>query len=143
MKIVIDTSAIISGLLRDSIVRRIMTSGKLKFFVPEKAISEMLKYREYICKKTNMRIDDFYNLVLVLLKNIKIIPFKKIKEYLPEAESIAKEIDVNDSEFIATCFAIKADGIFTFDKDFTRQDKIKVFSTEELLRYINPARSSL
>jgi predicted nucleic acid-binding protein len=48
MKLVIDTNIIISGLLKQSITRKILLSEFFEFYLPEIVMKEVKKYRPYI-----------------------------------------------------------------------------------------------
>jgi len=133
MKIVIDTNVIMAGLLKESDVRGLLASKKIDFFIPFYAVSEIRKYERYLLKKSKYNKEDFEFLFNSLLENIKIIPIEWIKPYIKKADLIMKDIDLNDSIFIATCFAINADGIWSFDKHFRKQNKVKVFDINEVI----------
>ncbi len=51
MKIVIDTNIIIASLLKDSVIREILTSKQAEFLVPEYAFEEIEKHLSLISKK--------------------------------------------------------------------------------------------
>ena len=134
MKIVIDTNILMAGLLKNSIVREILLSKNIDFFIPYQAIEEIKKYKKYLCKKSSYNEEEFEILLNYLLENIKTVPKIKIKAYMAEAEKIMKIIDINDSSFIATCFSINADGIWSFDKHFQKQNEIKIFDIKEVIK---------
>ena len=135
MKIVIDTNILMAGLIKGSTVREILISKNTEFFLPEHAIEEIKKYKKELCEKAGYTEEEFDRLFSYLLENIKIIPKTEIKLYMKKAENIMKEIDINDSSFIATCLAISADGILSFDKHFKKQKKIKVFDIREIITF--------
>ncbi|MEK6906243.1 MAG: PIN domain-containing protein [Nanoarchaeota archaeon] len=136
MKVVIDTNILMAGLIKDSIVREILISRNIEFFLPEKAIEEIRKYQRELCKKAEYTKKEFERLFSYLLYNLKIVSKNKIKPYMKKAEKIMEKIDVDDSSFIATCLAINADGILTFDKHFKRQNIIKVLNIKEIIKFI-------
>jgi len=61
----------------------------------------------------------------------------EIVDHLDEAEEIIGRIDLDDIPFIVLALAIQNDGIWTEDKDFRRQSRIKIWSTAELIKVIN------
>jgi len=67
---------------------------------------------------------------------LKVVKKTKIKSYMKKAEEIMKDIDIDDSSFIATCFSINADGIFSFDKHFKKQNKVKVFEIKDIIVFL-------
>jgi len=66
------------------------------------------------------------------MRHITLVPFNKFKHRYAGAMEIMKNIDIKDSAFIALAMALNADGIWTEDKDFLRQNEVKVFSTKKL-----------
>ena len=49
---------------------------------------------------------------------------------------VLDEIDNKDTSFIAASLAIENDGIWSDDKHFEKQDKVKIWKTKDLLDYI-------
>ncbi len=133
MKIVIDTNVLMAGLIKDSIVRIVLLSKNINFFIPEYSLSEIKKYEEALLEKSGYDKDELKDLINYLLENVKIIQKSRISDYIKEAEKIMKNIDIKDSSFIATAIAISADGIWSYDEDFNKQKEIKVFTIRELI----------
>lgn len=136
MKIVIDTNVLIAGFLKDSIVREVLTSQNIKFFMPKLAIREIKKYEDELCRKAGYTKEEFERLFYLLLENIKLVPKIYIRSYMKKAEKIMKKIDIKDSSFIATCLAINAEGILSFDNHFKQQNEVKVFDMKELIEFL-------
>lgn len=134
MKIVIDTNVLMVALLKDSIIRKILSSDKIQFFLPEHALNEVEKYKEALSEKSNLSFDKIDELLNLVMENIEIIPKENIKGYIREAEKIMKNIDIKDSPFIAAALSTKSDGIFSFDNDFKKQTRVKVFSSSEIMK---------
>jgi len=136
MKIVLDTNVLMAGLLKDSIVRKILSSENIQFLIPEHALSEIKKHKIGLISKSGMAMEEIDEVVDLLLENIEIIPELRIKNKLKEAENIMKSIDIKDSTFIATALAIDSDGIWSFDEHFKKQNVVRIYSTKELAKYI-------
>lgn len=134
MKRIIDTNVFIAGLIKDSTVRKILTFPEFNFFVPEDAIAELKKYKSEITEKAGYTNEEFEKIYSLLLENMKLVSRKEVKFYLNRAEEIMKNIDINDSSFIAAALAINADGIWSFDKHFKEQKEIKVLDIEDLIK---------
>jgi predicted nucleic acid-binding protein len=132
MKVVLDANVFIAAFLKNSTVREILSSDKYEFYMPEYALEEIERHKDEILKKADISEEESVILENLLLQNIEIVPFEKIKEHIKKAEKIMGEIDLEDSPFIACALALRADGIWTFDKDFKKQDRIKTFSTGDL-----------
>ena len=135
MRVIIDTNVLLAGLLKNSIVRAILSSENITFFLPEYAINEIKKYKDEICKKGNYSKEGLADLLFLILENVEIIEKDRIKPFLKEAQEIMKDIDVYDTDFIASALAIGADGIWSFDKHFLRQKVVKIYSIKELAEF--------
>ncbi|PJC44590.1 hypothetical protein CO038_03290 [Candidatus Pacearchaeota archaeon CG_4_9_14_0_2_um_filter_39_13] len=133
MRIVIDTNVLMAGLLKDSAVRKILVLSGNEFFLPEFAIEEIKKYEDELLEKSGYDRKEFKLIVNNLLENLRIVPKDRIKESMLEGEEIMKTIDIKDSSFIACALAIDADGLWSFDKYFKKQKRIRVFDIKELV----------
>jgi putative PIN family toxin of toxin-antitoxin system len=135
MKLVIDTNIIISGLLKQSITRKILLSEFFEFYLPEIVMKEVKKYSPYIMEKSDLSQDQLKNLLSIFLENITLVPMNKYKDKMNEAMEIMAKIDEKDSQFIALALAIKNDGIWSNDRHFEKQDKIQVFNTSDIINF--------
>lgn len=136
MKVVIDTNVLMAGLLKESLVREILINEDIDFFLPEFSLSEIRKYKQELMKKSGYGKEEFEAMISYLLENIEIVPKEEIKACMKKAEEIMKDIDIKDASFIALCFAVNADGIWSFDRHFLQQKSVKVFGTKELQNWL-------
>ena len=134
MKIVADTNRVIAALIKDSISRKILFNKNFEFISPDYTTTEIHKYEEEIIEKAKVNKEEFEILLSLIFEHIEIIPKEKYQDFLEEAEKIIKDID--DISFIAVSLAIKADGIWSDDPHFLWQDKVKIFKTEDMLRFL-------
>ena len=133
MKVVIDTNVLMAALISDSVVRRLLASRKIIFYLPEFALDEFEKYKEGLKSKAGYSEAEFQQLKSLILENIAIVPIGFVKKHMREAKKVMERVDKKDSPFIACAIAIGADGILSFDKDFQRQKRIKIFGVKELV----------
>ena len=136
MRLVIDTNVFMAGLLKDSIVRKVLSSENIQFFIPEHALDELEKHKNTLIKKVNINVAEFDEMVSLLLENIEIVPESKIKAKFKEAKDVMKDIDIKDSPFIATVLSIECGGLLTFDEHFQKQNKIKIFKIKDLINIL-------
>ena len=136
MRLVIDTNVFMTGLLKDSIVRKVLSSENIQFFIPEHALDELEKHKNTLIKKSNINAAEFDEMVSLLLENIEVVPEPKIKAKFKEAEDVMKDIDIKDSPFIATVLSIECDGLLTFDEYFQKQNKIKIFKIKDMINIL-------
>jgi len=133
----VDTNRIIAGLMKDSITREILLNTNFEFYIPEYLLLEIEKHKELILKKSGLSESRFQLIFDLLKENINVVPMSEITDHLDEAEEIIGDIDPNDIPFIALALAIQNDGIWTEDKDFRKQSRIKIWSTADLIKIIN------
>ena len=136
MRLVIDTNVFMAGLLKDSIVRKVLSSENIQFFIPEHALDELEKHKNTLIKKANINAAEFDEMVSLLLENIELVPESKIKAKFKEAEDVMKDIDIKDSPFMAAVLSIECDGLLTFDEHFQKQNKIKIFKIKDLINIL-------
>jgi len=65
---------------------------------------------------------------------VQTIPFSKYKSHINEAQDIMVKIDKDDAPFIALALALDADGILTNDRDYEKQNIVKVLKTADILK---------
>ena len=136
MRLVIDTNVFMTGLLKDSIVRKVLSSENIQFFIPEHALDELEKHKNTLIKKANINVAEFDEMVSLLLENIELVPESKIKAKFNEAEDVMKDIDIKDSPFMAAVLSIECDGLLTFDEHFQKQNKIKIFKIKDMINIL-------
>jgi len=136
MKIVVDTNMIIAALVKDSKAREIIMNSKLEFLSPDFVLDEIYKYEDYICEKAGLSKEEFELLMALIFQKITIIPSYDYESYKEKAKEIMKE-DVKDVPYVACYFALKCDGIWTNDPDYEGKEEIKIFSTKDLLEFMN------
>ncbi len=136
MKLIVDTNRIIAALIKDSISRKILLFDKLEFATINIAKEEIEKYKQYIKEKSHLTDEQLENLLFSLFNKIQIIDDNIIQNNMEKAKQIMDEIDTNDAPFIAAALCIENNGIWSDDRHFEQQDKIKVWKTKDLLEHL-------
>ena len=136
MRLVIDTNIIFSALIKDSITRRIILISNFDFFIPEYVFIELQKHSQEILKKSGYDHDDLNSMLDVLIGNINVVPQDEFINHIPKAFRIMKDIDENDTSFLALAFMINGDGIWSNDPHFNKQNKIKVWKTKDIFKLL-------
>ncbi len=134
LNLIIDTNSLVSALVKDSTARKILFCPKFIFHAPAHFLDEINLHIKEIAKKSDF---DEYNTNLLfnfLTSYIQFYTLEKFKNKLDEASSLISDPD--DIEFLALALSIPNDGIWTADKHFEEQNKIKVWKTSELLKLI-------
>jgi len=135
MKIVADTNIVVAALIKDSKSREIIMSNKFEFISPDFVLDEIYKHEDYICEKAGLTKEEFELLMVLIFQKITIIPAHDYEACREEAKEIMKE-DVKDVPYVACYLALKCDGVWTNDPDYEGLKGIRVFSTVELLKFM-------
>ena len=136
MKLVVDTNVIISALVRGGLTRDfIIENFNHDLITPAYIFKEISKYKEYICKKANINSEQFYLLLCLLFRHIEIINPSYYLNYLDEAKELIGNIDKNDVPFLACALAFDC-LVWSDDKHFKQQDKIKIYTTEDMIGFL-------
>ena len=137
MKLILDTNILISALLKDATVRRILVNPHIEFFLPEFSLEEINKHLDIIVERSNLTEKEVHLTLSLLLTNINVVPSEQIIRKYAEAEQIMERIDRDDVPFLALALTLQNDGIWTEDKHFQKQSKIKVWKTADLVSTLN------
>mgnify|MGYP001603034803 CR=1 FL=1 len=132
MNIVIDTNVFISALMKEGITRDLIVNSQDNLLTPEFGFSEIKKYKQEILEKSGLTDNEFEELLIDLLRYVKIVGTEDIFHCKKQADEIMKDIDPDDVIFIATALACNA-LIWSDDEHFQKQNTIKVLKTKDLV----------
>lgn len=136
MILVVDTNRIIAALIKDSVSKKILFSDKFIFLTIGFTKFELNKHKKEILRKTNLTESGLNNLLSILFGNIYVVDDLIIKNKFDKAKRIMDIIDSADTPFIALALSMDNDGIWTDDRHFQKQNKIKVWKTSDLIKYL-------
>jgi len=131
MKFVIDTNILMSAIIKNSLTRKIIFDKKFEFITPSYTLSEIDKYKEELCKKSKLNLDDLNGLLDILFDYIKIINRSVYESNIEEMRNLI--VDPDDIPFLACAMALNAN-IWSDDKHFKKQKKIKIFTTNDFIK---------
>ena len=72
----------------------------------------------------------------VLSASVQVVPAEEILKKHKEAEKIMGKIDKDDVPFVALALSFPNDGIWSEDKHFLKQKKVRVWQTQDLLKFV-------
>lgn len=98
-------------------------------------IIELKKHKYEILNKSRLSENDFNILMKGILKFVKIVKTEDVIKYKNQADKIIGKIDKDDILFIATALRCNA-LIWSDDKHFQHQNKIRILTTQEILDLI-------
>ncbi len=134
MHIVIDANILIAALLKDSKMRELMVNSPHKLLVPEIHFQEIEEHKKELLKKSGLTGEEFDVLLMKLSDYFTIIKTEKILPFLEEAENIIGKIDKDDVSIIASSLVYGSCPIWSDDKHFQQQKKIKIWKTEDIIK---------
>ena len=136
MRLAVDTNRIIAALIKDSASRKILLSDKFDFLTIEITEQEIEEHRQALLDKTQLT-DEQLNLALSLLfSRIFVVSDIVVESKMDQARKIMDALDPDDAPFIALALAVENDGIWSDDKHFKQQNRIRIWETKDLLTLI-------
>jgi len=139
--IILDTNILISALIRGSVTRRIIIESGFDFAYPEISMQELLRHKKYILEKSGYIEKEFEAIISKILEYINLVPMDIINPNLQEAKAIMKEIDVDDAVFLAAAIALDKAMIWSEDKDFERQHKVKTVKAADMIKFFERSKT--
>ena len=133
MKVILDVNVILSALIRDSTTRKIILNSEFDLYFPEPSLHKIRKYKSYILEKSGLIEEEYDKIIATLFKYIKLVPTEEIEKNWHEAKKIMEHIDPEDVVFVATALSISDSVIWSDDRHFEKQDKVKVLKTEDMV----------
>jgi predicted nucleic acid-binding protein len=104
--LIVDSSILISALIKDSVTREILLLPFFEFLLPEYSLQEVEFRKSKISKLSGLSEDEIDIVLSLILENISIIPAQKIKAHFNEANNLIGKVDPNDIPFVALALTI-------------------------------------
>ena len=136
MKIILDSNILFSALLRKSLTRKLILEYNGSFLFPSYIFHEIEKHQEELIRKSGMPKQHLNNLLNIILNKVEIVTEDKLKPYKDQAYTIIKDIDPNDTLFIACALAYPGSVIWSDDRKLKTQKKVRIVNTEEMASMI-------
>jgi len=131
MELIIDANILMSALIApQGKTFDLIYNNRIRLFAPEFLLEEVKKHKEEILDKSGLSESDFEIFLTLIISRIEIISKSEFENLIPTAEEISP--DINDSEYFALALKLNC-SIWSNDKRLKNQDKVKVYSTGELL----------
>ena len=135
MELVIDANILMSALIAtEGKTYDLIFNESIKLVSVDKLMRELDKYKSEIMEKSGLSEYDFDVFVSLISSEIELIPYSEIKKFISEAEKISP--DTNDTEYFALALKLNC-SIWSNDKKLKNQGKVKVFSTEDLVKSLH------
>lgn len=137
LRLVIDANIILSALIKDSATRRILIGSAIEFFAPDYLIEEIEKHIPLVSRKNSLSEEENKKILKILCSYITIVGIEFYEENISEALKIMADIDIKDTPYVALALSFDNDGIWSEDKALFKQDKIKIWSTQDIMKILD------
>jgi len=131
MKVVIDSNRAIAALIKDSTTREILFDSYFELFAPEFIKTEIEKYKEEIISKAGIEKEEFEILFSFIFEQITIISQTEYARFIENVSD--KTDDPKDIPYFAVCLFVNAEGIWTHDLHFKKQQAYKIYTNIDML----------
>ncbi|MCK4398642.1 MAG: hypothetical protein KAV25_06590 [Methanophagales archaeon] len=132
--IIVDANKVFAAFITDGIVHDLLFSGKFKPVGPEKLLEEVKKHKVDIAEKARKKLEDIELAIKLLEPEFKMFFRQEYTGKLPEGLKLAPH--PKDVEYFA--LALRFDfPIWSNEKEFKKQSKVKVFSTSDLISFLS------
>ena len=129
MLLVIDANVLFSALIKNSLTAKIIFEEDIILSAPEFVIEEFLKYEDSIAKKISRTREEFTQIMHMLKDIIMVVPKEEYSNFIVEAEKFSP--DEKDVMYLSLALKLKC-AVWSNDKKLKQQDRVKVYSTEDL-----------
>ena len=133
MILIVDANILFSALIKHSLTAELIFNEDIKLYTCEFIIDEFFKYEKDILEKTHRTREQFITIMHQLKEVITVVPKNEYSYLITEAEKFSP--DSKDAIYFA--LALKLNGsVWSNDKKLKKQNKVKVYSTNEVLQFI-------
>jgi|SRR3989338_4103513 len=133
MNLVADANVLFAALIKEGKTIEILLNPFFNFHAPEFLFEEFNKYKNEILRKTYRSESQFLEILEIMKNIINIIPKEEYLDRVNPAEEISP--DENDTDYFALALKLNC-AIWSNDKRLKEQNKVKIYSTEELVELL-------
>ena len=135
--IIVDANKVFAAFIAEGIVHELLFSGKFKPVGPEKLLEEVEKHKDEIAEKAEKKLEEIELAIKLLEPEFKIFSRPEYTAKLPEGLKLAPH--PKDVEYFA--LALRSNfPIWSNEKAFKKQSKVRVFSTKDLIAFLSKTR---
>lgn len=139
MKLVVDANVLFSFFKKDSTTRKLITSFEIfELYTPALCIKELSKHKEEICRKSKITEAGFEEEMEYLRLFVGIVQDEEFKDFAGKARQLLGE-HIKDIPYFALALYLNC-GIWSNEKRFKKQSRIKAVSTSDLISFLSETR---
>ena len=133
MLLVLDANILFSILIRMSRTLELLLNSKLEIVSPDFILDEFIKHKDEISNKSGLDYSQLLTSIVLLGEKISFVAVEEYKTFLPRAVEISPDKD--DVDYFVLALKLNC-AIWSNDKNLKDQDKIKIYSTQELVELL-------
>jgi predicted nucleic acid-binding protein len=140
LELVVDTNVLLAALLKEAVSRELLLDSRLRLFAPEHLVFETQKHltaSAELRKRIRLTPKDLEGLFFLLTENIETVAEQEFASRMPEALEIAPHRE--DAPYIALGLSLNI-SIWSNDQGMGLQDKVRIYSTKELIAILGRRR---
>ena len=142
MLVVVDANTVFSALLSKGRTFGVFLAnnifGSFEFIAPEFLFFELGKHFDEIVSRSKLSQEELAEVFKFIKGEIDFIPFEEFNRYTEEADKIAPH--AKDDPYFALALSFNA-AIWSDEKAFKKQSRVKVFATSDLFSFLSRAIS--
>ena len=136
MRLILDANIVMAALIADSTTRKILFLSDLEFISLKFLKSEINKHKAELLNKMHVTESELQEAIDLVMNRIEIIEDAAVKSKLSEAKEIMNNIDPDDAKYVALALAVENDGIWSDDNHFTKQSKISIWKSRDIVNLL-------
>jgi len=134
MELIIDVNILMSALVTtNGFTYDLIFREDLKLFAPEYLLEEFEEHKDEIIEKSGLTEEELDLFLSLISTRINFIEKQEFEQFIKKAEEVTPDLD--DAEYFALALKLNCP-IWTNDKKLKGQEKIKIYSTSELVKII-------
>ena len=131
MLLVVDGNELFSAIIAKGKTLNLFFDRRLGRVSPKFILKEFREHKSEIMKKSGLNEGDIFSFLILLTPKIEFFKTEDFDEFLEEAKEISPDPD--DTEYFALALKLNC-AIWSEDKEFKRQSRVKIYSTSDLLK---------
>jgi len=131
VKLVVDANVLFAATLKRSATARLLLHQEVSAYSPRYIVEEFARKKKELESKYEGTPEELSLVFATIVRHVNIVPDQTLEPYLPAAKAITA--DSKDWLYAAAALSIEAD-IWSNDRGFKNQQRIRVWTTSELIR---------
>ena len=128
-----DANVLIAALMRDSTTRRLLILGGHELHVPEYVFEEIAEHWDELWPRSRLSSDALKEVLRILRGHVDEHRVADYNDDLGAAIEMLGERDPGDAPYVALALSLRADGIWTEDRELGTVEGVSTFHTADLV----------